>query len=312
MISDDIRKLFASSSVNSNQELLKTIEAIQSLGVGLDDLIFNQPDTYDLGYLTTYDMEEISKFSNGLPREFRNFNLFENLYFLSFTQIKQLLKLYQSLIKDEKYYASIIVLRSLLEVVAFTSYPLSKAEGIMPELGKILNNSIKTKSHNEKSRLSLKYSEKTYAIFESVYDSFHSGGDFLTKNMSTKYGIDISSAPPKKTVHIHDALKELDKKSKQPVWELYEMLSQCAHPNIGSRLLMIESSAKHFSGMDKMTISSSNKSKEGTIYYYEQFSEGLLLTLQLTLALTQRFKTFLDTLNSLFEYSNGSKRNVIH
>ena len=31
MISDDIRKLFASSSVNSNQELLKTIEAIQSL-----------------------------------------------------------------------------------------------------------------------------------------------------------------------------------------------------------------------------------------------------------------------------------------
>ena len=40
----------------------------------------------------------ISTFSNGLPREFINFNLFENLYFLSFTQIKQLLKLYQSLI----------------------------------------------------------------------------------------------------------------------------------------------------------------------------------------------------------------------
>ena len=94
MISDDIRKLFVSSSMNSNQEILKTIEAIQSLNVGMDDLIFNQPDTYDLGYLTTYDIEEISTFSNGLPREFINFNLFENLYFLSFTQIKQLIMLF--------------------------------------------------------------------------------------------------------------------------------------------------------------------------------------------------------------------------
>ena len=75
---------------------------------------------------------------------------------------------------------------------------------------------------------------------------------------------------------------------------------------------MIETSTKHFSGMDKMTISSANKSEEGTIYYYEQFSEGLLLTLQLTLALIQRYKKYLDTLNSLFEYSSGAKGNVVH
>lgn len=312
MISNEIKNLFDASSITPNAELLRTLQDIQNLNDDLDILVFNQPDKFNLGYLTTYNLEKVSKFSNGLPREFINFNLFENLYFLTFTQIKQLLGLYQSLLKDEKYYSSVIVLRSLLEVVAFTSYPLSKAEQTMPEIGKVIKSVIKTKSQNEKSRLSSKYSENLNSMFESVYDSFHSGGDFLTKNMSAKYGIDTSSVRPQKTVHIHDALKKISKLSKKPVWELYVMLSQCAHPNMGSRLLMIETSAKHFPGMDQMTISSSNKSKEGAIYYYEQFSEGLLLTLQLTLALTQRYKKFLDTLNSLFEYSKGTKGNVIH
>ena len=75
---------------------------------------------------------------------------------------------------------------------------------------------------------------------------------------------------------------------------------------------MIETITKHFPGMDKMTISSANSSEEGKIYYYEQFSEGLLLTLQLTLALIQRYKRYLDLFNSLFEYSRGAKDNVIH
>ena len=312
MISEEIKKLFAENSPNSNKDLVTVINDIQNLNSDLDGLVFNQPGKFDLGYLTTYDLEEVSKFSNGLPLEFINYNLFETLFFLSFTQIKQLLELYKSLLEDEKYYSATIVLRSLLEVVAFASYPLSKAEQIMPEIFKIVKNAIKTKSQNEKSRLNLKYSENLHVMFESVYDSFHSGGDFLTKNMSEKYGIDTSAFAKRKTVHIHDAVKKIDKLSKKPVFKLYEMLSQSSHPNIGSRLLMIETSTKHFPGMDKMTISSANKSEEGTIYYYEQFSEGLLLTLQLTLGLTQRYKKYLDTLNSLFEYSRGAKGNVVH
>ena len=312
MISNKVKKLFNASGMTSNPGLLKTLQDIQNLSDDLDILVFDQPDQFKIGYLTTYNLEEVKKFSNGLPREFINFNLFENLYFITFTQIKQLLELYQSLLKDEKYYSSVIVLRSLLEVVAFTSYPLSKAESIMPEIGKVIKSAIKTKSQNEKSRLSLKYSENLHLMFESVYDAFHSGGDFLTKNMSAKYGIDTSSVGPQKTVHIHDALKKISKLSKQPVWELYNMLSQYTHPNIGSRLLMMETSAKHFPGMDRVIVSSSNKSKEGSIYYYEQFAEGLLLTLQLTLALTQRYAKFLNSLNSLFEYSKGTEGNVIH
>lgn len=312
MISEEIKKLFADNSPNSNKDLVKIINDIQNLNVDLDGLVFNQPGEFDLGYLTTYDLEEVSKFSNGLPREFINYNLFETLFFLSFTQIKQLLELYKSLLEDEKYYSSVIVLRSLLEVVAFASYPLSKAEQIMPEIGKIVKNARKTKSQNEKARLNLKYSENLHLMFENVYDSFHSGGDFLTKNMSEKYGIDTSSFPKKKTIHIHDAIKKIDKLTKKPVFKLYQMLSQCSHPNIGSRLLMIETSTKHVPGMNKVTISSANKSEEGTVYYYEQFSEGLLLTLQIALALTQRYKRYLDTLNSLFEYGRGAKGKVIH
>ena len=108
MISNKVKKLFNASSMTSNPGLLKTLQDIQNLSDDLDILVFDQPDRFKIGYLTTYNLEEIEKFSNGLPREFINFNLFENLYFITFTQIKQLLELYQSLLKDEKYYSSVI------------------------------------------------------------------------------------------------------------------------------------------------------------------------------------------------------------
>ena len=112
MISNKVKKLFNASSMTSNPELLKTLQDIQNLNDDLDILVFDQPDQFKIGYLTTYNLEKVKKISNGLPREFINFNLFENLYFITFTQIKQLLELYQSLLKDEKYYSSVIVLRS--------------------------------------------------------------------------------------------------------------------------------------------------------------------------------------------------------
>ena len=77
MISEEIKKLLAENSANSNKDLVTIINDIQNLNAHLDDLIFNQTGKFDLGYLTTYDLEEVSKFSNGLPREFINYNLFE-------------------------------------------------------------------------------------------------------------------------------------------------------------------------------------------------------------------------------------------
>ena len=66
MISSEVKKLFNASSMTSNAELLKTLQDIQNLNDDLDILVFDQPDKFNLGYLTTYNLEEVSKFSNGL------------------------------------------------------------------------------------------------------------------------------------------------------------------------------------------------------------------------------------------------------
>jgi len=294
MIPSEIYKILEDNKNLLLNKTMESVDKIKSLENAVADFNKKASDTAELGYLHTYDLKKLAKLSGNKPFEFVIFNTFENLYFNTLLQIKQLLGSYEAALSQGNYYTSVVLLRSWLEVIAFSYYPLFYAKNKITDISKIAQNLSKTKSENERKRLTAEYAKLSYEIFSKAFDSFNSRSPDFLANLSQQLNYSFQGAPEAKRVHINDPIRALEKETGFPIESLYSLLSDFSHPNTGSRMLMMETLHNTNGILSKAVLRSTGVSTEATLFYFGVFSDSLIHILNLTLTYPNRYGEFLD------------------
>jgi hypothetical protein len=303
MIPKEIYRILEENRIFLSERSKEIVQKLSSLEIELENFNSKVPEKIELGYLHTYDPAKLALLSDQKPFEFAIFNTFENLYFNSLLQIKQLLGAYEAALSQGNYYTSVVLLRSWIEVIAFSYYPLFCAQKKIPEVINVVKSLVKTKSESEKKRLTIEYAKLSHAIFSKGLDSFNSRSPDFLENLSKQIDYSIEGGQEAKRVHINDTIRELEKESKFPIESLYSLLSDFSHPNTGSRMLMMETLENSNGIMSKAVLRSTGISKEATLFYFDVFSESILHIFNLTLTYPHRYGDFLDYWYSILESS---------
>jgi hypothetical protein len=258
--------------------------------------------------LITNDLSEISEISHGLPREFSIFCIYENLYFSSISQFLQIYYNYSHTLKIGDLYTSIMLLRSMLEITAFSSYPLNNSHDKLRDMIKTLKIASKTKSKIEKDRLGRKYSELIFESYKIAVNSYYSVGEEIsginTEAKNFKFeNFDIESKPKK--IHISKTIEDLEKRSGIKLSKQYDLLSEFTHPNFASRLFVMEERNNLNPIFEQVNYAIRAKSEALNILYLETFSETVLNIFQLFFGMSSRYGKYLDVWNDLFEYAKN-------
>lgn len=294
MIPAYIKRTLSEKSSYLHESTIKNFIEIELREKHVYETIINAPSEVKLGYLTSCSPEEVASISGNRPFEFLIFNYYENIYFNAFLQIKRLTRNFSENLEERDYYSSAIILRAWLEVVISAYYPLIKSEKLIGECIQILNSLAKTKSEHEQLRLNKRYAEITYQIFSNGFDFFHSCSADFNHNLLAKFKVDTSAFPKTKKIHINDTITVIEKESKLPIKSIYSLLSDFCHPNSGSRMLMMETLEDGVGILQEAILSSQPNSEEASLFYLDTFSEAILLNLNLSLTLPERYKRFLD------------------
>jgi len=294
MIPNHIKRTLSAKASYLHKSTLETVKEIELREKPVYEIIVNAPDEAKLGYLTSCDTQEVALISGDRPFEFLIFNVYENIYFNAFFQIKQLIRNFSRNLEERDYYTSVVTLRAWLEVVSFSYYPLIKSEKLVDEYIQIIGSLAKTKSKTEKLRLKQRYAEISHRIFSYGFDSFHSCSEDFNDNLLDKFKIDTETLPERKKIHINNTNRLVEKESNLPIESIYSLLSDFSHPNTGSRMLMMESLETGVGILQKATVSSKSSLEEATLFYLDMFSDAILVNLNLSLTFPKRYKKFLD------------------
>ena len=105
-------------------------------------------------------------------------------------------------------------------------------------------------------------------------------------------------------IHIGTVIEDMQKQSKMPLSKIYGLMSEFVHPNYGSKMLVIKTANKHDELMDKLTVGENNNNEEAALFYIDQCSEGLYVTLTLAMSLVDRSSKLLTSLSQIIESDN--------
>ena len=163
------------------------------------------------------------------------------------------------------------------------------------ECFKWLQLASKTKSPNERDNLNSKYGENLYKIYSLVYDA-NTATSLDWGSYLTQFGWSITSEPSKKK-NTQDAIADIAKKSKLPLTDVYDVLSEFVHPNAGSKMLVINTRQAQHQLMDVVTVGNNRHNEEAGLFYVDHLAEGLYYSLTLSLSLSDRFIRLLNVLD---------------
>jgi len=264
------------------------------------------PENSELGVLRTYSLEDLSKqYDTHMLREFLLLNVCEQIHYFSIYQIRELgLSLTDSLEKGHFYVAGITT-RAFLEVVCVNYWTFRRIDDLFRECFKWMQVATKTRSSIEQDKLLKKYSENLYKIASLAYDANTSTsldwGAYLKQ-----FGASLTSARPSK-INVHEAIKDIGGKSKLPLIDVYDVLSEFVHPNAGSKMLIVNTKRSQHELMDAVKIGNNQHNAEAALFYVDHLAEGLYYSLTLSLTLSDRFSRLLDVLNAMVSSSPAQK-----
>jgi hypothetical protein len=165
---------------------------------------------------------------------------------------------------------------------------------------------IKTTSSIEKEKLMKKYGENLCEIARLVCRA-NSATSLDWSSYSTQFGLNIPSETPPKKINALDAIKDVASKSKLPLEDAYNVLSEFAHPNAGSKMLIVNKKRAHHELMDAVKIGNSRHNREAALFFVDHLSEGLYYSLTLSVTLSDRFLRLLNVLNELVTKASTQK-----
>jgi hypothetical protein len=166
----------------------------------------------------------------------------------------------------------------------------------------MLKKLVKTKSAVEKETLTKQYIEKLYEIYAALQRG-NTASSIDWQDHMQKFGLAKSEKREVERIHIKTAIEDIQKQSKLPLDRIYGLMSEFVHPNYGSKALIFKTSSKHDDLMDKLTIGDNKNNEQAALFYIDQCSEGLYVTLTLAMSLVDRSIKLISTLDHFTENS---------
>jgi len=295
-IFEAIRKNLNELSPKSKEFFEKLIELFPHF----DRAFLSIPATSDIGILKNFDLDEIQRhYGFESPHEFILLNICEQFHFYATYQVRELGLSLLSALGEGRFYVSAVTSRAMLEVVCVNYYTFRRVENQFKQCLEFLEAAAKTKSVVERSKLLNKYYQATYDIFSKVFDANLASSIDWPKYLLEKYNITMSVGEDEKKVHVNTAMKDLQEQSGLPLISVYAVLSEFVHPNVGSKMLVVNTKRAHDPLMDALKIGDNKDNSEAALFYIDHVSESMFYAWTLALTLFDRGQKLLSVLNSL-------------
>jgi hypothetical protein len=275
-----------------------------------DQCFLSIPSTTTVGVLRSYEPAKVANhYGFKSPIEFILFNIFEQFHFQAIYQLRELGVSFIAALSEGRFCVSALLIRSMLEVVSVNYYTLIKVENKLRQNLDYLKSAAKTKSVTEKEKLLRIYYEGTYEIFSRLFDANAATSIDWQKHLQDKFGFTISKSEKRKIIHVHDGIKDLEKASGLPLWEAYSTLSEFVHPNVGSKMLIVNTKHEHDQYMDAVTLGENNSNSEAALFFIDNMAESMFYTMTLALTLSDRGQKIIALLDNMSK-TEGSK--IVH
>jgi hypothetical protein len=290
-----------SNQASINKESSENFEKVKELYPNFVSAYIELPMNVDLGVLKSHNPFEVSSyFEMGSSLEFIVFNVYETFHFVFIYQIRELSLIMEDCFREGKFFGAAIINRSIFELVCANYYTFRRVENKFTECIAILNKIVKTKSSVEKETLTKQYVEKIYEIY-AVLHRGNTASSIDWQDHMQKFGLSKNESKDIQRIHISTAIDDIEKQSKMPLQKIYGYMSEFVHPNYGSKTLIIKTASKQNELMDKLTIGENKDNEEAALFYIDQCSEGLYITLTLALSLHDRSLKLLFALDQIIE-----------
>lgn len=294
-----------------NPRSLSFFKKLVELIPDFDTAFLSIPSTVEVGELTSFDPNEIKKrLGQSSPLEFILLNTVEWMHFQFVYQLRELSLSFLAALQEGKFFVAAILSRSILEVVCVNYYSFRRVDEKISEGVNYLEVAARTKSPEERSILLRKYYEATsYAFSHSFRANHASSFDPNNKSFQSwqEYMSKIFGAKPQQGESVNKistltAIDDVQKKSKLPLMPAYDIFSEFVHPNIGSKMLVINSRRRHHPIMDAVRLGDNGKNSEAVLFYFDHLSEGSYYSWTLALSLFHRQQKTIAMLDRMCSY----------
>jgi hypothetical protein len=283
-----------------NPKSKEFFEKLLELSPHFDNAFLSIPATSDIGALKSYEPNEVQRHL-GLesPHEFILLNICETFHFQATYQLRELGLSLLSSLTEGRFFVSAITSRAMMEVVCVNYYTFRRVEKHLKQCLGWLKEAARTKSDNERTRILNSYYQGTLEICSKLFDANAASSISWSEYLQDQFKIKIESRESLKKIHVHDAIKDLEKPSGLPLMAAYDVLSEFVHPNAGSKMLIINTKKAIYPFMDALTIGDNKGNSEAALFYIDHLSESMFYTWNLALTLSQRGQELLAVLDSL-------------
>ena len=292
-------------SIEENQDQLNPkslgfFKKFVELFPDFDKSFLSIPATLEVGVLTSLDPSEIQK-SLGIssPLEFIILNTAELMHFHFVYQMRELGQTLLDSLHQGKFFVAAIQSRAMLEVVCTNYYAFVGAEAKMKKSSAFLLEAARTRSEKEKSRLLKDYYAGIHEVFSGMFDSNRKSSINWSDYLKDKFGTQGHSDDQPKKINVLTAIEEVGKKSKLPLRETYHILSEFVHPNVGSKMLIINTKKQRHPLMDTLKMGDNVNNSEAALFYFDHLAEGSYYSWTLALSLFHRSQDFISKLSQL-------------
>jgi hypothetical protein len=264
-----------------------------------DESFLSIPSVANVGVLKNHSPGDVEKFY-GLESsiEFILLNICEKFHFTSTYQIRELgLSLVNSL-NEGRFFVSAITLRAMCEVITVNYYTFRRIDTCFKDGLRFLQSAAKSRSVIEKEKLLTKYYEKTHQMFSLVFDA-NAATSLKWRPYLEKFNISVETESCGKKIHVSTAIDDLEKHSKLPLIEAYEVMSEFVHPNAGSKMLIVNTKNTRDEMMDALTIGENKNNSEAVLFFVDHLAESLYYTLTLALTLFARSQELIAIVDRL-------------
>lgn len=292
-------------AANKNQSQLNPkskefFDKVIELFPHFDRWFLSIPPTSDVGVLKSYDLDDVRRhYGLESPQEFILLIICEVFHFHTTYQVRELgLSLLNSL-NEGRFYVSAILNRATFEVVCVNYYTFRRIERQFKQCLGYLRAAAKTRSPAERTKILKKYYQGTYEILSGVFDANAASSINWQRYYKDKFDVAIDAGEDVKKVHVGTAIPDLEKASGLPLSAAYDILSEFAHPNAGSKMLVVNTKRSHDPLMDALVIGDNKANAEAALFYIDHVAESMFYTWTLALTLFDRGQKLIAVLDNL-------------
>ena len=302
----DVEKVDRSKLAQHSQEFFrKSLECYPHF----HEIFLDCPKTSEIGVLTNHEPWVLEEhYEKSTLIHFIIANVAETFHYQFVYQIRELGLAMHGALDRGAFYTAAILNRSIFEAVCTSYYTFRRIEDKFKQSLVPLQIAAKTRSKVEQEKNIVKHYELLYEIYSLV----HMANTATTMNWTEhlkQFGYSIELPEPGKRLHVNDAIRDIEAKSKLPLWKVYNLMSEFVHPNFGSKTMIINTRRSYQKYMDVLVLGDNGGNAEAALYYIDQFSESLYYTLTLACSLYGRSAKFLD---DIFKFIPRPDNRTLH